>query len=521
MAKKKKLTYTSLFDNKEIDSGYELALETVRRELGQHHPMYIGGRRVAAIEDFETRSPIDTDLVIGTFQKGGEAETRSAVAEATESFPAWSKTDWKERVRIIRAVADVIEEQSFLLAALMTYEAGKNRFEALAEVCEAIEMLRYNCAIYEEKEGFTVPMSEVTGERSVSAMKPYGAWAIISPFNFPLVLAAGMVSAALLTGNTVVFKPTSKAPLTGLRLYAACAGVGIPDGVLNAITGPGEPFGAVAVAHPDVAGIAFTGSRDAGMWLGRNFAARQAYPKPFVAEMGSKNPVIVTAHADLDKAVDGVLKGAFGYAGQKCSATSRAYVDSAVAPDFIERLRVKTEEVIVGDPRKSTVFVGPLIDRTALAKFKDAVEVGQQDGGTLIAGGTVRRGGTYGKGCYVRPTIMTGLPRSHRLFRDELFVPFILIDTVTSLEEGLREANATEYGLTAGIFSEDEDEIQRFFASMQFGVCYANRRGGATTGAWPGVQPFGGWKASGLTGKGAGGPYYLLSYMREQTQTRA
>jgi 1-pyrroline-5-carboxylate dehydrogenase len=177
--------------------------------------------------------------------------------------------------------------------------------------------------------------------------------------------------------------------------------------------------------------------------------------------------------------------------------------------------------VIVGDPRKSTVFVGPLIDRTALAKFKDAVEDGQQDGGTLIAGGTVLLDGAYGKGCYVRPTIMTGLPRSHRLFRDELFVPFILIDTVTSLEEGLREANATEYGLTAGIFSEDEDEIQRFFASMQFGVCYANRRGGATTGAWPGVQPFGGWKASGLTGKGAGGPYYLLSYMREQTQTRA
>jgi len=521
MAKKKKLTYTSLLDNKDIHRGYEQALETVRKELGQHHPMYIAGRRVAAIEEFETRSPIDTDLVIGTFQKGGEAETRGAVAEATKSFPAWSQTDWEERVRIIRAIADGIEKQSFLLAALMTYEVGKNRFEALAEVCETIEMLRYNCTVYEEQKGFTVPMSEVTGERSVSAMKPYGTWAIISPFNFPLVLAAGMVSAALVTGNAVVFKPTSKAPMTGLKLYAACAGAGIPDGVLNAITGPGEPFGTVVVAHPDVAAIAFTGSRDAGLWLQRNFAIRQPYPKPFVAEMGSKNPVIVTAHADLDKAVDGVVKGAFGYGGQKCSATSRAYVDATVGPEFIERLRFKTEEVIVGDPRKSTVFIGPLIDRSALTKFKDAVEDGQQDGGTLIAGGTVLREGACGKGCYVRPTIMTGLPRSHRLFRDELFVPFILIDTVTSLEEGLKEANATDYGLTAGIFSEDEDEIQRFFASMQFGVCYANRRGGATTGAWPGVQPFGGWNASGLTGKGVGGPYYLLSYMREQTQTRA
>ena len=521
MAKKKKLTYTSLRDNKDIHSGYEQALETVRGEFGQHHPMYIGGRRVAAIEDFETRSPIDTDLVIGTFQKGGEAETRSAVAEATESFPAWSQTDWEERVRIIRAIADVIEKQSFPLAALMTYEAGKNRFEALAEVCEAVEMLRYNCAIYEGEKGFTVPLSDVTGERSISTMQPYGVWAIISPFNFPLVLAAGMVSAALLTGNTVVFKPTSKAPLTGLKLHTACVQAGVPGGALNFITGPGTPFGAVVVAHPDVAGIAFTGSRDAGIWLQRNFSVRQPYPKPFVAEMGSKNPAIVTASADLDKAVEGVVKGAFGYSGQKCSATSRVYVESAVAPEFLEKLCAATEKIVVGDPRKSDVFVGPLIDRAALAKFTGAVKDGIQDGGTVVAGGTVLRDGVWNRGCYVRPTLMTGLPRGHRLFEEELFVPFLLVDTIASLEEGLREANATEYGLTAGIFSEDKDEVERFFASMQFGVCYANRRGGATTGAWPGVQPFGGWKASGVTGKGAGGPYYLLSFVREQTRTRA
>jgi 1-pyrroline-5-carboxylate dehydrogenase len=483
--------------------------------------MFIGGRRVAAIEEFETRSPIDTDLVIGRFQKGGETETRLAITEATEAFPVWSQADWETRVRVIRAVADLIEKQSFPLAALMTFEVGKTRCEALAEVCEAVEMLRYHCATYEERGGFTVRLPEITAERSISTLKPYGTWTIISPFNFPLVLAAGMVSAALLTGNTVVFKPTSKAPLTGLKFYAACAAAGIPDGVLNTITGPGEPFGAVAVAHPDVAGIAFTGSLDVGVWLQRNFATRQSYPKPFVAEMGSKNPVIVTAHADLDKAAEGMLKGAFGFSGQKCSATSRVYVDSTVAADFIERLRAKTEAAIVGDPRKRDVFTGPLIDLSTLTTFSDAVSDAQRDGGILIAGGVVLRDGACGKGHFVRPTIVTGLPRSHRLFREELFVPFLLIDTVTSLEEGLREANATEYGLAAGIFSEDEDEIRRFFASIEFGVCYANRRGGATTGAWPGVQPFGGWKASGVTGKGVGGPYYLLSYMREQTQTRA
>lgn len=521
MPKKKKLSYTSLLDSRDIHKGYERALEAVESELGERHPMFIGGRRVAAMEDFETHSPIDHDIIIGTFQKGGEVEARSAIGEAKEAFPEWSQTDWAERVRITQIVADHLERGGAFLAALMTYEVGKNRSEALAEVCEAVEMIRYNSAILEEREGLTLPMSQETGEQSVSTMRPYGVWAVISPFNFPLVLAAGMISAALLTGNTVVFKPTSKAPLTGLKLFAAWEQTGIPGGALNVITGPGEPFGAVAVDHPDVAGIAFTGSRDAGMWLRRNFALRQSYPKPFVAEMGSKNPAIVTASADLDKAVEGVLRGAFGYSGQKCSATSRVYVESAVAPDFIEKLRVKTEQLIVGDPRQADVFVGPLIDESALTRFADAVKDSLSDGGILVAGGTVLRDGVFNKGCYVRPTILMGLARGHHLFNKELFVPFLLVDIITSLEEGLREANATEYGLTAGIFSEDGSEVERFFASMQFGVCYANRRGGATTGAWPGVQPFGGWKASGFTGKGVGGPYYLLSYVREQTQTRA
>jgi 1-pyrroline-5-carboxylate dehydrogenase len=520
MMKKHKLTYTSLLDKEDIHSAYERALERAGRELGKHHPLFIGGRRVAAVEEFETRSPIDTNIIMGTFQKGGKVEAQSAVAEAANSFSTWHQTDWKERVRIVRPIAELLEREEFLLSALMTYETGKNRFEALAEVGEAVEMLRYNCDTYEARGGFVSPMSRITGERSVSTMKPYGAWAIISPFNFPLVLAAGMISAALLTGNTVVFKPTSKAPLTGLKLYEACIKGGVPAGVLNVITGPGEPFGEVAVSHPNVAGIAFTGSRDAGMWLQRNLAVSQPYPKPFIAEMGSKNPVIITANADLDKAVEGVLKGAFGYGGQKCSATARVYVESVVAPEFVERLRTKTEEIIVGDPRRRDVFIGPLIDQAALKRFQDAVESAQRDGGTVITGGIVLHGGAHAAGCYVRPTIVTGLPRSHRLFREELFVPFLLVEIVSSLEEGLKEANATDYGLTAGIFSEDEGEIERFFAAMHFGVCYANRRGGATTGAWPGVQPFGGWCASGSTGKGVGGPYYMLSYMREQTQTR-
>jgi 1-pyrroline-5-carboxylate dehydrogenase len=351
-------------------------------------------------------------------------------------------------------------------------------------------------------------------------MKPHGVFAIISPFNFPIALAAGMVSAALLTGNTVVLKPTSKASLAGLRLYCALVTGGVPAGAINVVTGSGEPFGEVVVAHPDVDGIAFTGSREVGMWLQRNLTMKQPYSKPIISEMGSKNPAIITSHAVLDDAVEGVVNGAFNYCGQKCSATSRVYVHATVAPQFMEKLRAKVEELKVGDPRQREVFMGPLIDQEALNTFKKSVELCKKDGGIIVTGGEVLTGNMYSKGYYVRPTVITGLPRGHRLFKDELFVPLVVIDTFTSLEDAFAEANTTEFGLTAGIFSEYDEEVERFFNTIQFGVCYSNRRGGATTGAWPGAQSFCGWKGSGSTGKGVGGPYYLQAYQREQSQSR-
>jgi 1-pyrroline-5-carboxylate dehydrogenase len=354
----------------------------------------------------------------------------------------------------------------------------------------------------------------------MSVMRPHGAWAVISPFNFPVDLAAGMAGAALLTGNTAVLKPTSAAPLTGLRLYRAFIDGGVPAGAINYITGPGGPFGEAAVSSPDVDGIAFTGSRDAGMWLHRNFSARQQYPKPLVAEMGSKNPVIVTAKADMEKAAEGVARAAFGYSGQKCSATSRVYVEGSIARDFIDSLKARTGALKVGDPRERDMFMGPVIDEKAMKTFADAVEICRKDGGTVITGGKIRGEGRLSRGYYPEPTLVSGLPGGHPLERRELFVPFVVIDTFSTLEEALGRANDTEYGLTAGIFSEDEEEVEAFFSEIRFGVCYANRRGGATTGAWAGHQPFGGWKASGSTGKGVGGPYYLLSYLREQAQTR-
>jgi len=514
MQKSGRVTYVSLEADESFHGEYEAALLDAGRELGGRHPMYIGGREVAAPREFEARSPIDPEILLGTFPEGGEEHAREAIAAANKAFFEWTRRGWRERVGIVRRTADVIEARLFGLAALLTYEAGKTRYEALAEVGETVDMLRYYCDIYEQSNGYVFPMrSPVPGEECRSVMRPYGAWAVISPFNFPIALAAGMIAGALLTGNTVVFKPTSKTPLSGVTLYRLFVESGVPPGALNLLTGPGGPFGKVVTAHPDVAGIVFTGSRDVGMWLYRQVAAMQPYHKPLVAELGSKNPTVVTASADVGKAVEGVARAAFGFAGQKCSATSRVYVHSSVAERFCEALRDRVDRMEVGDPRRREVAYGPLIDDDARRTFQEAVEEALRDGGRLVAGGA-------GQGVYVRPTVIAGLAHDHRLFAEELFVPILLVGTFETLEEALTLANATDYGLTAGVFSEDPEEVRYFFDRIRFGVVYANRRGGATTGAWPGAQPFGGWKASGTTGRGAGGPYYLLSFVREQARTR-
>ncbi len=510
------VTYVSLESDESLHDGYEAALLEVEREFGKRHPMYIGGREVAARREFEARSPIDPDILLGTFPSGEEEHAREAIAAANEAFPAWSRRGWRERAGIVGRTADAIEARRFPLAALLTYEAGKTRYEAVAEVGETVAMLRYYCGVYEQNGGYIVPLhSPAPGEECRSVMRPYGAWAVISPFNFPLALAAGMIAGALLTGNTVVFKPTSKTPLAGVTLYGLFVEGGVPPGAINLVTGPGGPFGEVVVADPGVAGIAFTGSRAVGMRLERESAAIQPYHRPLVAELGSKNPVIVTASADIEKAAEGVTRAAYGFAGQKCSAASRVYVHSSVAERFLQALRARVERMEVGDPRRREVAYGPLIDDDARQTFRRAVEEAVRDGGRLVAGGEA-----LDDGLSVRPTVIAGLRHDHRLFSEELFVPVLLGGTFETHDEANHHPNATEYGLTAGIFAEDQEEIGRFFDRIRFGVVYANRRGGATTGAWPGAQPFGGWKASGTTGRGAGGPYYLLSFVREQAETR-
>jgi 1-pyrroline-5-carboxylate dehydrogenase len=510
-----KITYATLSaDNEELQSAFDAALERARGDLGRTYPMIIGGEERTADETFEDRSPIDRDLVVARFPAGTRQDVRDAIDAARTAFPAWRDTPWRERLAILRRAAELISERQFDYAALMALEVGKNRLEALGDVEETADLLRYYADEFEKADGFVKPMGSLSAaEKTRSVLRPYGVFAVISPFNFPMALAGGPAGGAMIAGNTVVLKPSSDAPLLGWKFGEALRDAGLPDGVFNVVTGAGETVGAELQEDPGVDGLVFTGSYEVGMKLHKGFT--RDYPRPIITEMGGKNPAIVTRNADLDEAAEGVMRSAFGFDGQKCSANSRVYVDTAVAREFVEALVEKTRAIAVGDPTRRENWMGPVINERALAKFTTAVDEARRDGGRIEVGGET----DTERGYYPTPTVVTGLPLSHRLFREELFVPFLVVGEVDSLDQALAEANGTPYGLTAGIFSRDRGEIERFLDHIQAGVVYVNRRAGATTGAWPGIQSFGGWKGSGSSGKGGLGPYYVQQFLREQSQT--
>jgi 1-pyrroline-5-carboxylate dehydrogenase len=342
-------------------------------------------------------------------------------------------------------------------------------------------------------------------------------WAVIAPWNFPYALLAAPMAAALLTGNTVVAKPSSETPLSGLLLGEIFQQAGLPAGTLSLITGGGSVVGTPLIEHPDVAGVTFTGSYDVGYHqLYQRFG--KPYPKPCIVEMGGKNPAIVMDSADLDRAALGVFRSAFGMNGHKCSACSRVYVHQAVAEPFLDRLKKLSEEARVGDPLDRQTFLGPLATKASYQDYQRFVEAARADG-QIRSGGALLTEGAFAHGYYVRPTIVTGLPRDHQLVRQELFVPLVVVEPVSGLDEALALANDTQFGLTAGFFGRKQEEIDAFLERIEAGVVYVNRAAGATTGAWPGVQPFGGWKGSGSTGKNIGGLYTLPCYLREQSRT--
>ncbi len=517
-----KLTYATMFNPpEELHIRFDSALAIVKAGLGKEYGMIINNKDVFADEKFDDHSPINKDWTLAVMQKGNEKHARQAMEAARKAFPGWSHTPWQERVRLLRKTAALIEERLFELSAAMSLEVGKNRMESLGDAQETADLLKYSCDQMEANQGYIFEMGRdpLVGfeSRNVSVLRPYGVWLVISPFNFPFALTGGPTSAALVSGNTVVIKPATDTAWI-VRLLAECfRDAGLPEGVLNYVSGPGSTLGKALVSCA-VDGVTFTGSFDVGVKIYRDFSTCN-WMHPILLELGGKNAVIVSQHADLDRAALGIVRSAFGLQGQKCSAASRVLVEAAVFDDLRARLKDITEKLVIGDPTERSVYLGPVINNSSYNDYQNFCMEIYSGGGTFLTGGQVLTEGAFAKGYFCQPTFVTDLPFSHRLWKHEMFLPITTIGKVKNLDEAMKEANNVNYGLTAGFFG-SEEESGWFFDHIESGVAYANRPQGATTGAWPGFQPFGGWKASGSSGKNSGGRYYLPLYMHEQIQTR-
>lgn len=513
-----RVTYATLSaDNEDLHLAYEAGATSARRWLGSTVTAHVGGRAREGGERLDLYNPGDTAARLCSVRQATAADGEEAIAVAGAAAPGWAATDVARRSTVLRRASDLISDRSHELAALMSMEVGKNRLEALGDVEEAADLIRYYADQLEAHDGFDRPMATIAaGESTRSVLRPHGVWAVISPFNFPMALAAGPVGAALLAGNTVLLKPSLQGSFTGWKFFECLLDAGLPEGVAGFLPG-GDETGRAIVTNDGVDGLTFTGSNEVGMAILDSFGG--AYPKPAICEMGGKNAAIVSAQADLVRAADGVTRSAFGLSGQKCSACSRVYVARKVHDELVELLAERADGLMVGDALARDTFVGPVIDAAAVSRYQECVQHARQVG-RVAAGGTVLSG-VDGRptGHYVSPTVVSGLPTDDPIFTTELFVPLVAVAPVDSVDEAITLANASPLGLSAGFFSTDEVEVSMFLDRIEAGVVYVNRSAGATTGAWPGVQPFGGWKGSGNAGKAGGGPYYLQQFLREQSQT--
>ncbi len=516
-----RLTYATMFDPPpEMHQRFDAALLAVRASLGGRHPLFLNGADATAGHYVPRSSPIDSDLHLGEFAVATEHDAHSAMDAAHGAFPSWRATPAAERVRLLRRVADVMEARVYEIAAALALEVGKNRMEALGEAQETVDFFRHYADDFEQHGSYEHelpddPLPDVVS-RNRSVMRPYGAWVVIAPFNFPLALAGGPTAAALVTGNTVVVKGATDTPWAG-RLLADCIrDAGLPPGVFHYLSGSGREVGEALSSHAAAAGITFTGSVAVGAQLLQRMASGP-WPRPCIAEMGGKNPCIVTARADLDAAAAGIVRSAYGMGGQKCSALSRLYVDHAVADELIERMRAQIDAIRIGDPTLRENWLGPVINANAAANHSRYLHELAAGGAALRAGAVKLEAAEFARGHYVRP-VLAEVPLSHPLWRHEMFLPILMLHRTRDRDEAMHLANATNLGLTAGFYG-GAGEVPWFHEHIEAGVTYANRRQGATTGAWPGYQPFGGWKGSGSTGKAIASFYYLAQYQREQSRT--
>jgi len=494
---------------------FDREMPLFRRRLGAKWPNRIGGSEDWDGSPYEAGSPIDSRLALGTFVEAHTSAVSRAVGAARKGFQRWGRTPWQQRVKTLERFARALDEHKYELAMAVVYEVGKTRMEALGETEEAVALIEYYCDQISRRGGYVEPVWSGSGETSQTLLRPIGVFGVIAPFNYPVALSVNMISAALVAGNAVVFKPSPNAGLTGGLLAEVVEAADLPPGVFNMVCG--MEAGRRLVEAEGVDGIAFTGSHGVGMQIMRSMISG-SHARPVLAEMGGKNPAYISRSAELQVAVDGVAKSAFAMQGQKCTACSVAFVHASLYDEFLERVVARAKALRIGDPTLRETNNGPLINAEALQRYERAVAHGATVG--RIATGARRLSGElFDHGAYVEPTIVTDLPADDELFKRELFAPVLAISRFDQLEDAINRGNDVPYGLSSGFYGKDVSEIEIYLERAEAGVQYVNRRTGATTGAWPGIQSFCGWKGSGITGKGALGPHYLPQFMREQSRT--
>ena len=494
------------FTKAENRRAMEAALEQVSGELGREYDMIVGGKRLRTEEKIVSRNPARPAQVIGMHQAAGPGHADGAVAAAADAFPGWSRRPMAERVGFLQRAAALIRERKFEFCAWLTLEVGKNWAEADADVAETIDFLEFYAREAIRLAGATTPI-QFPGERNELRYIALGPGVVISPWNFPFAIMAGMTAAAIVCGNTVVLKPSVDAPTIAARFFSLLEEIGLPDGVVNLCQGAGPGFGSAIVEHPKTRFVAFTGSKAVGLEIHERAAKTQAgqiFIRRTILEMGGKDSIIVDADCDLDAAVEGVAASAFGFNGQKCSACSRAIVDARVYDVFCDRLRARVESIQVGDPAENAP-AGPVISPISFRKVLGYIEIGKGEGRLLTGGEAIE--GKDG-GYYIQPTVFADVAPTARIAQEEIFGPVLAVIKSQGFDEALAIANNTEYGLTGALYTSSRERIERAREEFHVGNLYFNRK---CTGAMVGAHPFGGFNMSGTDSK-AGGPDYLLLF---------
>ena len=488
----------------------ESALRSVRAQFGREYDLWIDGKPAKAGKTFVSRNPSRPSEIVGVHQSATAAQAAGAVESAFAFFPEWSRVPAEDRCRMLLRAAELIRQRKMEFDSWLVFEAGKTWIEAEADVCEGIDFCEYYARQMLKLAG-AHPMLHMPGEQDELLYLPLGVGAIIAPWNFPLAILVGMATAALVTGNTAVIKPSSDTPTIGAKFAEVLLDAGFPGRSFCLLTGGGAQAGETIVTHPKTRFICFTGSRDVGLRINQLASTPQPgqlWIKRVIAEMGGKDAIIVDEEADLDAAVTGVFVSSYGYQGQKCSACSRAIVHRAVYDQFLERLRSKVEATKVGPADDSGNYMGPVINARALKSIRDYVEVGKKEGRLLTEPGP-----ETAEGYFLRPVILADIDSKARVFQEEIFGPVLAVTPADSFEHALELANDTEYGLTGGVYTRNPDKIQlardRFFV----GNLYFNRK---CTGAMVGAHPFGGFNMSGTDSK-AGGPDYLMQFLQAKS----